>query len=72
MLGLCCCTQAFSSCREPRQLLVVVHRLLIAVASFCLAQAVGTRASVVKAHRLGSCGSQVLERTGSVAAAHGS
>ena len=32
-LGLCCCTQAFSSCGERGLLFVVVHGLLIAVAS---------------------------------------
>ena len=33
-LGLCCCTQAFSSCGEQGLLFVAVHGLLIAVASF--------------------------------------
>ena len=33
VLGLRCCTQAFSSCSEQRLLLVVVLRLLTAVAS---------------------------------------
>ena len=33
VLGLSCCTQAFSSCGEWGLLLVAVHRLLIAVAS---------------------------------------
>ena len=32
-LGLCCCTQAFSSCGERGLLFLVVHGLLIAVAS---------------------------------------
>ena len=32
-LGLCCCAQAFSSCGERGLLFVVVHGLLIAVAS---------------------------------------
>ena len=32
-LGLFCCTWAFSSCGEPGLLFVVVHVLLIAVAS---------------------------------------
>ena len=32
-LGLCCCAQAFSSCGEWGLLFVVVHGLLIAVAS---------------------------------------
>ena len=33
LLGLCCCTQAFSSCGERGLLFVAVHGLLIAVAS---------------------------------------
>ena len=37
--------------------LAVVHGLLIAGASRCRARALGTRASVVEAGRLGSCGS---------------
>ena len=32
-LDLCCCVRAFSSCSERGLLFVVVHRLLIAVAS---------------------------------------
>ena len=32
-LGLCCCVWAFSSCGERELLFVVVHGLLIAVAS---------------------------------------
>ena len=32
-LGLCCCVWAFSSCGEQELPFVVVHRLLIAVAS---------------------------------------
>ena len=32
-LGLCCCAWAFSSCGERGLLFVVVHGLLIAVAS---------------------------------------
>ena len=32
-LGLCCCTRAFSSCRERGLLFVVVRGLLIAVTS---------------------------------------
>ena len=34
VLGLCCCARAASSCGERGLLFVVVHRLLIAVASF--------------------------------------
>ena len=37
-LGLCCCTRAFSSCVEQGLLFVVVHRLLIAVASLVVEQ----------------------------------
>ena len=33
VLGLCCCARAFSSCGKQGLLLVVVHGLLIAVAS---------------------------------------
>ena len=33
VLGLCCCVRAFSSCREQGLLFIVVHGLLIAVAS---------------------------------------
>ena len=33
VLGLCCCTQAVSSCGEQGLLFIVVHGLLIAVAS---------------------------------------
>ena len=39
-------------------LFVAVHRLLIAVASRCRGQAIGTQASVVVACRLSSCGAQ--------------
>ena len=45
-LGLCCCTQAFSSCDEWGLLFVVVWRLLISVAS------------LVSEHGLSSCGAQ--------------
>ena len=61
MLSLCCCVQAFSSCGEQGLLFLVVHKLLIAVASLCGAQALGMRASVVAAHRLSSCGLKALE-----------
>ena len=50
----------FSSCGEQGLLFVVVHRLLSAVASRCVA--LGTRASVVVARGLSSCGSRALER----------
>ena len=61
-LGLRCCTQAFSSCGERGLLFVVVHGLLIAVASLCCgARALGAWASVVVARGLSSCGSWALE-----------
>ena len=41
--------------------LVEMHRLLIVVASRCKAQAPGTPASVVAAHRLSSCSLQALD-----------
>ena len=37
-LGLRCCAQAFSSCGERGLLFVVVHRLLIALASLVAEQ----------------------------------
>ena len=52
---------AFSSYGERGLLFVVVHGLLIAVASRCGARALGTWASVVAAHGLSSCGSRALE-----------
>ena len=56
VLGFHCYTWAFSSCGEQGLLFVVVHGLLIVVASHCGAQALGTRASVVVARGLSSCG----------------
>ena len=61
VLGLCCCVRAFSSCGEQGLLFVAVRGLLIAVASRCGVQALGTRASVVAAHGLSSCGSWAVE-----------
>ena len=58
VLGLRCCVQAFSSCGEHGLLFDVVCGLLIVVASLCYrALALGTRASVVLACGLSSCGS---------------
>ena len=63
MLGLCCCTRAFSSCGNWGLLFVAVRGLLIAEASLCFgAWALGAWASVVVACGLSSCGSQALER----------
>ena len=60
--GLRCCARAFTSCGERGLLLVVVHGLLIAVASLCCrAQALGVQASVVVARGLSSCGKRTLE-----------
>ena len=54
-LGLRCCLRAFSSCRERGLLIVVVRRLLIAVASLVAEHGLyGTWASVLMAHGL-SC-----------------
>ena len=62
VLGLRCCTRAFSSCGE-RGLLLAAMRGLIAVASLCgRARALGTGASVVVARGLSSCGLWALER----------
>ena len=35
-LGFCCCAWSFSSCGEQGLLFIVVHRLLIAVASLVM------------------------------------
>ena len=59
VLGLSCCTQAFSSCGERGLLFIVVHGLLIAVASLVARrQALGMWTSVVAACRLSSCGTR--------------
>ena len=47
--GLCCCVCAFSSCGEQGLLFVVVHGLLIAVASLVAEHG-------LQEHRLNSCG----------------
>ena len=57
-LGLRCCMWAFSSCGERGLLFLAVCGLLIAMASRCGARALGTRASVVMARGLSSCGAQ--------------
>ena len=57
-LGFRCCTRAFSSCGEWGLLFVVVHGLLIVVASRCRARALGARASVVVVCGLSSCGAR--------------
>ena len=62
VLGLRCCSRAFSSCGERGLLFVGVRRLLIVVASLGGgARALRAWASVVVARRLSSCGSRALE-----------
>ena len=61
VLGLHCCTRAFSSCGERRLLFIAAQQLLIVVASRCRAWALGTRASVGVACGLSSCGLWALE-----------
>ena len=56
-LHLHCCVHVFSSCSERGLLLVVVHGLLIAVAS------------LVAEHRLQECGLHQLQHVGSVVVA---
>ena len=68
VLGLRCCTQAFSSCGEQGLLFLVMRRLLIAVASLvaehgllaCRLQQLWNMGSVVVAHGLQSAGSVVV------------
>ena len=57
VLGLCCCTQAFSSCGEPGATLCC-GALTSHCGGFacCGARALGAWASVVVAHGLSSCG----------------
>ena len=62
VLGLHCCTRAFSSYSERGLLFVVVCRLHCGGFSCCGARALGVRASVVVARGLSSCGSWALER----------
>ena len=57
VVGLCCCTQAFSSCSEwGYSLLYCVGFSLQGGFSRCRAQALGIQASVVAADGLSSCG----------------
>ena len=60
-LGLCCCVQAFSSCGKRGLLFVVVHGLLMAMASLVvehglLARGLSSCGSQALEHRLSSCG----------------
>ena len=58
-LGLLCCTRTFSSCGKRGLVFLVVHGLLIVVAS------------LVAEHGLQACRLQQLQHTGSVAVVHG-
>ena len=62
-LGLCFCTQAFSSCgeRAGAALHCGVQAYHCGDFSCCGARALDTRASVVVALKLSSCGSWALE-----------
>ena len=63
VLGLHCCAWASSSCSEGQLIFSAVHGLFIVVAPLrCRAQVLGTRASVVAAHGLGSSSLRALER----------
>ena len=61
VLGLCCCACFFLVGESEGYSLVVVGRLLIAVASCVERGLEGMWASVVLARGLCSCGSQALE-----------
>ena len=61
-LGLRCCTRAFSSYGEYGLLCCGAWASHCSGFSCCRAWALGTRASVVVARGLSSCGSQALER----------
>ena len=61
VLGLRCCTHAFSSCSERELLRCGAGASHCGGFSCCGARALGTQASVVVAHGLGSCGSWALE-----------
>ena len=58
-LGLHCCSQAFSSCGKQRHPFIVVHRLLLAMASLAVE------------FRLSCCSVQAPEIVGSVVVVRG-
>ena len=66
VLGLCCCMQPFSSCSKREFIFIVVHGLLIAMASLVAVHGFwGIWASVVVVHGLScskACG--ILTRPG--------
>ena len=73
VLSLCCYAQAFSSCSK-QGLLSSCSAQASHCSSFscCGARALGKRASVIVAHKLGSCSSRTLEYVvGSVVVEHG-
>ena len=62
MLGLCCCEGLFSSFSEQGYSLVVVCRLLIAVASLLAEHGFqAMQVSVIVARGLSNCNSRALE-----------
>ena len=61
VLGLHCCTWAFSSCGEQGLLFLLVLRFLIMQLPCCGARALGMWALSAVALGLGSCGSLALE-----------
>ena len=71
VLGLCCCAQGFSSCRERGLLCCGAWASYCGGFSCCRAQALGLQPSVVAARRLISCGSQALEHRLSSCSAQG-
>ena len=63
VLGLCCCTRAFSSCGERGLLFVVVRRLLLAVASLVAEHGLQARGlQQLWCMGFSSCGLWALER----------
>ena len=71
-LGLCCCEWAFSNCAEQGLLFVVMHRLLIVVASpRCRVQALGAGPSVVPQERSVVSMSRIQGTWASVVVAYG-
>ena len=73
MLSLHSCARAFSSCNEPGQLFVVVHRLRIAVASLVLGSALrpGFSSCNTWTSEVAAYGLQKLQHVGSAVVAPG-
>ena len=69
--GRCCCMQAFSSCSERGATVIVLHELLIAVASLVSEHGLyDARASVVVVSRLWNTGSIIVAHGLSCSAAY--